>query len=237
MKTTGKKYEELEERYSELWREKETLRYELEELRSKEEHFEEQSNQILELHENVRGQKHDMKNHMLVLAAFLEKENYTAAKEYTSQILDQLNAIHSYIATDNSLMNHILNQKLEEARSRKIMIKAEIENLAFGKMESMDFTALLSNLLDNAIEASEKETDKDLQIVIARRRGYETILVKNRIAQSVLERNPDLETRKEDKSGHGMGVKKIKAIAEKYDGLCEFYEEDHFFCASVFIPQ
>ena len=230
-------YEALEERYRALWSEKEALRYKLEELLSREQNFEEQSQKIHELHENVRGLKHDMKNHMLVLATFLEEENYTAAQDYTSEILDRLNAIHSYIATDNSLLNHVLNQKLETARSKKIAIKAEIENLSFRRMESMDFTALLSNLLDNAIEACEKETDKDLQIVIGTRRGYDTILVKNRIARSVLSDNPNLRTDKEDKDRHGMGVKKIRELTEKYEGLCDFYEEDKFFCASVFIPQ
>lgn len=237
MRNTKKECEALQRRYEALWREKEEAVYERNRLKRQEAHFVEQGNRILELHEKVRSLKHDMKNHMLVLATYLEEGNEAAAKSYISEILDQLNAIHSYIETDNALMNHILNQKLEEARRKKITVKAEIENLAFQKMESMDFTAVLSNLLDNAIEACEKEETKDLQVTIGKRRGYEMILVKNKIAHSVLEDNPDLISDKEEKSLHGMGVKKIRALTEKYDGLCDFYEKEHYFCACVFIPE
>lgn len=237
MSNIKKEYTDLQKRYEDLWREKEEIAYELKRLQSKETHFEEQGKQILELHESVRSIKHDMKNHMLVLATYLDEGNYPAAKSYTSEILDHLNAIHSYIETDNSLMNYILNQKLEKARKEKISVKAEIENLTFKRVESMDFTAILSNMLDNAIEACEKEAVKDLQVVIGKRRGYETILVKNRIARSVLETNKDLISQKEEKALHGFGVKQIKALAEKYDGLCDFYEKDHYFCVCVFIPE
>lgn len=237
MKNATKEYELLQEKYDKLWCEKQSLEYELNQLKQKENYFDEQSSQILALHESVRSIKHDMKNHMLILATYLDEGNYDEARVYTSKILDNLNAIHSYIQTDNSLMNYILNQKLEEARKNHISIKAEIENLAFKRVESMDFTAILSNLLDNAIEACEKETVKDLEVVIGKRRGYETILVKNRIEKSVLANNKELLTQKDDKELHGFGIKQIKALTNKYDGLCDFYEENQFFCACVFIPE
>ena len=99
-------------------------------------------------------------------------------------------------------------------------------------MESLDFSALLSNLLDNAIEANPTE----ISVVISQRRGYETILVKNTISKSVLTENPDLKTTKSDGTSHGMGIPQIKAITEKYGGMCDFYEEDGYFCACAFIP-
>ena len=133
-------------------------------------------------------------------------------------------------------MNFILNQKLQLARTKGIDIKAEIENLGFQRMESMDFTALLSNLLDNAIEACEREDRKELHVVISKRRGYEVILVKNRIAVSVLNHNPYLQSQKKEKYLHGMGTKQIREISEKYEGMSDFYEEDGFFCACAFIP-
>lgn len=237
MSSKVKEHEALLDRYEKLWRQKEELSYELRKLRMQETHFEEQGHQILELHENVRRIKHDMKNHMLVLAAYLDEGDYTSAKKYTSEILDSLNSIHSYIETDNSLMNYILNQKLEKARQSSISVKAEIENLCFKKVESMDFTAILSNMLDNAVEACEKEEEKELHIVIGKRRGYEMILVKNKISQSVLDANSQLISGKKEKHLHGFGVKQIKVLVEKYNGLCDFYEEDNYFCACVFIPE
>lgn len=61
-------------------------------------------------------------------------------------------------------------------------------------MGSVDFSALLSNILDNAVEASEKTTDKFIYVAILKKRAYDTILVKNKIDNSVLETNPELKS-------------------------------------------
>lgn len=231
-KDLEQEYAALSEKYSRLLSEKSELEYELAELKATAENVQKQDDEIRTLHENVRRIKHDMKNHLMVLASYLNGGDYDNAKAYTSQILDKLNAAHSYIETGNSLLNHILNEKLNKARENGISVKAEIENLSFGRMESLDFSALLSNLLDNAIEAKPTE----ISVVISQRRGYETILVKNAISRSVLSENPNLKTIKSDSSSHGMGIPQIKAITEKYDGMCDFYEEDGCFCACAFIP-
>ena len=234
-----KEYEELEEKYNRLFAEKSELMYELTAYKTETEQVRMQDAEIRSLHQGVRRLKHDMKNHLMVIGSYLNAEDYEAAKAYTSEILDKLNAVHSYIETGNSLLNHIINEKFEYARQKGILIKAEIENLSFEKMQSIDFSALLSNMLDNAIEASEKETGMKPEIVvnIFKKRGYEVICVKNRIGQSILAGNPDLETTKEEKSIHGIGISQTRGIVEKYHGMCDFYEEDSYFCACAFIPQ
>lgn len=231
-KDLEQEYAALSEKYSRALSEKSELEYELKELKSTAESIRKQDDEIHTLHENVRRIKHDMKNHLMVIASYLNGSDYDNAKAYTSQILDKLNAAHSYIETGNSLLNHILNEKLNKARENGVSVKAEIENLSFGRMESLDFSALLSNLLDNAIEANPTE----ISVVISQRRGYETIFVKNTINKSVLAENPDLKTTKSDGTSHGMGIPQIKAITEKYGGMCDFYEEDGYFCACAFIP-
>ena len=224
-------------RYTELLEEKCELQVELDALKEEWRHVREQDQEIRQLHESVRRLKHDMKNHLLVIASCLNAKDYDAARDYTSGILDKLNSIHSYIDMGNSLMNHILNEKLELARSRGIAVKAQIQTLSFAKMDSLDFSALLSNLLDNAIEACGDTPAPQMQVEIGKRRGYEMILVRNRIVGSVLEHNPRLLSSKPDDAAHGMGIPQVRSIVEKYKGLCSFYEEDGFFCACVFIPE
>lgn len=235
-KDPEREYNALEEKYSRLLSERSELEYELSELKASAENIQKQDGEIRNLHENVRRIKHDMKNHLMVIASYLNGGNYDSAKAYTSEILDKLNAVHSYIETGNSLLNHILNEKLNTAREKGISVKAEIENLSFKKMESLDFSALLSNILDNAIEACENENSPEISVVITQRRGYETILATNKISASVLGVNPHLSTTKADSANHGMGIPQIKAITEKYGGMCDFYEEDGCFCACAFIP-
>lgn len=231
--------EAMEQKYAALFATKSELEYELTELQAEAELIAKQDGEIRTLHQNTRRLKHDMKNHLLVIASYINEENYEQAKQYTSDILDKLNGMHSYVETGNSLMNHILNEKLQYAREQGILVKAEIENLAFKRMKSIDFSALLSNMLDNAIEASERESEivREIQVTIVQRKGYETIGIKNRIPTSVLERNPNLQSTKAEKNQHGLGISQIKTIVASYQGMYDFYEEGDFFCVKVFIPQ
>lgn len=237
-------YAELNRKYMELYGEKAELEYELSMLKEEAQHQKTQDNEIRKLHQSMRQLKHDMKNHLMVIASYINDEDYGQAKAYTSDILGKLNAMHSYIETGNSLMNHIINEKFELARNNNIVIKAQIENLQFGKLESIDFSALLSNILDNAIEAcmgeglySGAESGRELHVTIAKQRGYDTVCVKNRIGKSVLEVNPELVSTKAEKDKHGIGIGKIKAIVEGCGGMYDIYEEDGFFCVKVFIPE
>lgn len=173
----------------------------------------------------------------MVLASYLNSGDYESAKTYTSEILDKLNTMHSYVETGNSLLNHILNEKLELARNYKIAVRAEIETLSFSRMRSIDFSALLTNLLDNSIEASKDEPDGELLLHIFQERGYDAISIKNKIGKSVLAENPELHSTKEDRELHGIGIAQIREIVAAYDGICDFYEKEGFFCSRVFIPQ
>lgn len=234
---TGQDPDISTEKYLELLAQKSELEYLLSKQSAEVTHASLQEEEIRTLHQNVRKLKHDMKNHMMVLASYLNSNDIEAAKTYTSEILDKLNAMHSYIETGNSLLNHILNEKLELARECGISVQAEIEILSFASMRSIDFSALLTNLLDNAIEAGKKEENPELRIRIAAERGYQTIRIKNRITASVLDKNPELSSTKEEKELHGFGIPQIREIVDHYNGMYDFYEEDGFFCAGVFIPQ
>lgn len=235
-------YEELNGKYIRLYETHSELAYEYQQLQEELSERELQKEAVYALHQSGRKLKHDMKNHFMVLSSYLASENYEKAKAYSSEILDKLNAMHSYIETGNTLLNHIINEKFQYARSKEhgIEIKAEIENLSFAVMNSMDFTALLSNMLDNAIEASlkEEENNRKLALFISKKQGYETICVKNKISSSVLEKNPDLlSTKQSENDIHGIGILRIKEITERYHGMYDIYEMDGFFCITVFIPE
>lgn len=233
-------YEELNNKYVKLFAQSQELQYMYEHLKSRYDEKEKQDQEIRDLHQTTRKLKHDMKNHVMVLSSFLASENYDKAKEYVSEVLDQLNWMNTYVETGNTLLNHIINEKFCQARDNGILVKAEIENLAFARMNNMDFSAMLTNLLDNAIEASLREdgSEKEIQLIVSKRQGYEAICVKNRISQSVLRRNPELHsTKPEDKEQHGIGISRIKEIVDLYNGMYDIYEENNYFCFGVFIPQ
>lgn len=197
--------------------------------------------EVQKIQGQIRALKHDMKNHTLVILSYLEEEKPTEAKQYAGEILDKLNKMYTYVNVGNSLLNYILNNKLSKAKEQGCELKAEIENLAFSYMDSVDFSALLNNVLDNAIEGALLSKEKKLEVQISAQKGFDIITVKNSIDCSVLETNPQFLSTKVEaetvsaQSEHGLGMKQIKTIVEKYNGTLDIYEKKNMFIVSIML--
>ncbi len=190
--------------------------------------------EIRRIQEQIRALKHDMKNHTLVMLSYLEENRVEEAKAYAGELLDKLNKMYTYVNVGNSLLNYIINNKLSAAKEQGIEIKAEIENLAFDYMDSVDFSALLNNLLDNAIHGALESKSPKLEVQISAKKGFDIITVKNSIDESVLERNPEFVSTKGE-PGHGYGMKQIRSIVEKYNGDIDIYEKENQFIVSIML--
>ena len=223
-----KEIEELQQKLLELEAQNKDLKYELDSYKWQMEEITKQEEEIRLLHSNTRKLKHDMRNHLMVMTSYINSGDYENARKYISEILDKLNAVRSYVETGNPLLNHILNDKLEVCRQEGIDVKADIGKASFEKMKGIDFSAVFSNAVDNAIEAARTEARKEISISVYEKKGYDVITVKNRIAESVLEKNPELHSTKADGEKHGFGVGQIKEIVESYGGMTDFYEEEDF---------
>lgn len=121
-------------------------------------------------------------------------------------------------------------------KEKGIEIKAEIENLAFDYMDSVDFSALLNNLLDNAIGGAQASQEKKLKLQIISQKGMDVITVKNSIGESVLAHNPEFVSTKKE-PGHGYGMKQIRCIVEKYEGMMDIYEKKNMFIVSLMFTE
>ena len=194
----------------------------------------EMAEEIRRIQQQIGLLKHDMKNHTLVILSYLEENKTEEARQYAGEILDKLNRMYTYVNVGNSLLSYIINSKLSMAKEQGIEIKAEIENLSFSYMDSVDFSSLLNNMLDNAVNGALESEGKKLEVNIVSEKGFDVITVKNSIDGSVLKDNPELATSKEE-PGHGYGMKQMKAVTEKYEGNIDIYEKDGMFVVRVML--
>ena len=232
-----KESDELQNKIFELEALNKDLKYELDSCKWQMEEISKQDEEIRMLHQNTRKLKHDMRNHLMVLASYINSGDLENAREYISGILDKLNAVRSYVETANPLLNHILNDKLEICSKEGIDVKVSVGKATFDRMKGIDFSAIFANAIDNAIECERSEANKEIIIDVYENKGYDVISVKNRISASVLDVNPEMRSTKEDEEKHGFGVKQIKETVELYDGMTDFYEENGFFIVNIFIPK
>jgi hypothetical protein len=185
----------------------------------------------------MRKIRHDIKNHLQCLAALVSQNNNKQAEDYIDDIIEnKLDFGCDYIKTGNKVVDAIINMKMSQCKKDNISTIVHI-NKFDTNVEDTDMCALLSNILDNAIEASIKEKEhKEINIDIMPKKGYVNIIVKNAILQSVIEKNPELKTTKTDERIHGIGIRSISDIVKKYDGMLDFYEKNNFFIADVWLP-
>jgi sensor histidine kinase regulating citrate/malate metabolism len=103
------------------------------------------------------------------------------------------------------------------------------------KVDAFDMSILLSNIFDNAIEASEKEADKKIVLSISESKAFIHITMKNRSIANVLKTNPKLKTTKSDSANHGYGLQSVYEIVEKRGGSIQFFYKNSYFAVDVLI--
>lgn len=187
-------------------------------------------------YDSIKKIRHDLKNQLSAVYALLSDGEIESALKYIEQNSEVINKTSTFIKTNNSVVNAIVNLKMTVAAAMGIHISCMLVN-DFEGIDQIDLCNLLGNTLENAITASmniKADMEKFVSLRITEECGIYTFLVRNSIEKSVLADNPKLETTKPDKKSHGFGTKIIRDISQKYGGRCDFYEDGNvFFCKVI----
>ncbi len=174
-------------------------------------------------YEEIRQVRHDMKQTNSVVLSLLMESKTDEAIEYMRKSARQISEFDVVIDVGNDFANAILNAKLSEAKRNGITVLCSADKNATG-IEDVDLCNLLGNLLDNAIEACEKCSGNS-RVIEIKLRAYDDkflIEVENSAPENTLENNKQFVTTKRDNTMHGYGIKSIKSITEKYNGIANF---------------
>ena len=179
---------------------------------------------------------HDMKNHLQCISSLLDDKEYEKAESYVADIIkNKLDFEFKQINTGNRVVDAISNAKLTQCKNENILTTVNAGSIETS-IDDVDMCSLLGNIFDNAIEACRKvEKNKKVHFEINQKKGYINIIMKNSIQNSVIENNPKLQTTKKHRDIHGYGIKSVKGIVEKYNGMMELFEQDGFFIADIWI--
>lgn len=186
--------------------------------------------------DRVRRDKHEMKNVLFYVQSLVRTGHMDELEAFLDAEVAHFDAMTEF-HTGNDLLDYLLTQKYAEVRdagARAYFDIAVPEGLAIG---GGDLCGLLSNLLDNAIDASRSEASADAEVRLLMRvtRGYLSIKVSNRTSTDVLAANPELHTTKARSSEHGVGLGVVRSIVQKREGLFTTTMEDGCFVASALL--
>lgn len=167
---------------------------------------------IKNLYNEVKIAKHDMKHVYEMLGYYISNHEYTKLSKFIDDKQENINKVPVLIQTDNEIVNMILNNKIMKAYSHNLNVEFEVSLKKEIFINDCDINDLLSNALDNAIDYNIE--NGNIQIKIIQEEAYIYISIKNSTE------NKEMLTKK-NITDHGFGIKSIKRICNKYNGVME----------------
>lgn len=173
---------------------------------------------------------HDMRNHMQTLEELYVGGNKKDAEKYAETIYKLMDEMGRKFNCQNRILTIIINDKLLKCDEKNIDLQTNIEDIDLDFIDSFDMTTIFSNLLDNAIEASEslKLEERIIVVKMFKRQDFITISISNNFLDKPILKKDELLT---TKKGHhmGIGIKNVKTAVEKYNGNFRYEIKDQKF--------
>lgn len=179
--------------------------------------------------------RHDMKKCVTCAAAMIDRGNITEAKEYLEKTAqEKIGKVKEFVILDSKAISAVVNSKFSQCRKEGIEITVSVTDY-IDKFDETDISILLANLFDNGIEACRKlDGKKYISFLAEKNQGYLRIIMKNSAPQKE-EKNNRLITTKSNKKNHGYGIKTIKELTEKYEGMYDFFCDKGEFTADIWL--
>ncbi len=194
--------------------------------------------QTEELYQTTRKMRHDMKRYFTTYLELLEAGKTELVIEDLQQTLQNRLPAKQVVYTSNQVINAVINDKMRICQEKRIIFDIQITN-DIPDDSGMDDAIILSNLLDNAIEAEENvaEDKRKITLRIFWYKGMLNLIVRNYIHHSVLKENPFLRTTKRNKLHHGVGIQSVKEMVKGQNGEVDFAEEESNFVVHILLPK
>lgn len=193
------------------------------------------------LADNYKKQRkriHEYKNEIMCIQGLFDEKRYDELGKYlkhvSGNIVKEMDAIH----TNNPIADVILNSKYQKMQDENIVFIFNINDLSNLNIKGKYIVTILSNLLDNAIEACEKLADNRVVKLKFIMEEYRTIIsVKNTFDGRIIKKNEEyISTKNDTEEEHGIGIKNIITTVDNCGGSYSIRYDGREFYFSIMIP-
>lgn len=194
---------------------------------------------IEESYNRTRELRHDLKNHILSLKGIAENGSKEELSEYLEKMTDAVEEATYVSMSRNNAVDAVLNEKMLYAQKHGISTHFDVTSLENMNIPPMDICTILSNALDNAVEACVKiESVKERYINVKINDSSEEMIisVKNPSPDAPKRRGGAYISSKKDNENHGLGLKSIKRTVDKHKGDMLIKYENGVFNIVVSLP-
>ena len=181
-------------------------------------------------HEEVMMLRHDMLRHYHTLHDMDSDEKRTA---YLAELIGQNQKIRPIVESGNEMLDIIINGRLGAAVDAGIHVEIpHVTAPAELRLSNPDLCALVMNIMDNAISAAAKAKAPFVKLTIHEKAGYLAVFCENSFDPEQQNRS----AKKETVPKHGLGLKIIRSIVAKYEGVVLDEVRDGNFVVEIVIP-
>lgn len=178
---------------------------------------------------------HDTKNHYLILKGYESSGEYGKLHQYLNEISQEMIETTPPIFTGNKVLDLMLSQKMNKAKSEGILFEVQAMPLPRLVFKEREICSLFGNLLDNAVEACEriKIGEKRINIKIEHQNQMLYTQIENTMDGEVEQKENRFVSSKSNQEGHGYGLRSVRRIVDKYEGMLSFEMREGLFIANL----
>ena len=188
---------------------------------------------------NQRKQTHEFQNQLAVICGLAQQEAPDGKLfQYVKQLLQTNLSESLFVKTGRAVVDVILNQKHAIAQSKGVTLQVQLDDLSNFALPDEALVVVLSNLIDNAIEACEKNKAPNHKTILLKMNANPDanfLYIENPAEQPVTIVNNHIVTTKKKRPEHGYGLKNISTILSQYDAdfALDYQADTQMFCFSV----
>lgn len=182
---------------------------------------------IEDIYEKMRALRHDMGNLLAVAGRLAETGKPEELRNFISDMKDTFEELTPQIKSGNAVTDAILSEYALRSGKEGISFTSSFFYPDGLSLNPFDMSVILTNALQNALEASKGFDAAAIQIKSVARDRVFMINIRNTVRNECTLGSDGLPSTTKHDAGHGYGLKNIRAIAARYNGDIEIrYEND-----------
>ena len=184
--------------------------------------------EVENMYREMRGWRHDYRNHIQLLKTYAHSSDLGAVSAYLDKLETDLTRVDTVVKTGNRMADAILNSKISLAKSKGIPVRADAHIPVALAVSDLDLCVILGNLFDNAIEASLRLPEAERMIrVYMDTKGTQLYISFTNLAAGG----------KQKKENGRFGLFRIDSVVERLGGYIRRASEAGAFTTEILLPQ
>ena len=182
---------------------------------------------------DTRTMRHDFRQHVHVIRTLLQEDKTEELKEYLKNFTDDTAGTRAYYCSNDTL-DAILSHYDQKAREKKIDISWRIDLPKEIPVNEMEFCAMIGNLLENAVQATEKLPEGQRKIRVISEMVTDSMIgfSMDNTFEGKLKLNKNGIPRS-TRAGHGVGLQSVANTVRRYNGTMDIQIKENVFSVNI----